>query len=118
MHCREVFATELLCSLCQNALEVLGSWWVGPQGSVACSHTWEQWREVLGPSCLALPHCSLSTCGSSYGWSPHLVPACAQGLCLAWSAHILSWPALYGRWGKLHCSCFSRGGGQWSQEVR
>lgn len=24
MHCREVFATELLCSLCQNAPEVLG----------------------------------------------------------------------------------------------
>lgn len=57
MHCREVFATELLCSLCQKALEVLGGWWVGPQGSVACSHNSEQWREA---SETCLPSSALS----------------------------------------------------------
>lgn len=48
MHCREVFATELLCSLCQEALEVLGGWATGPQGSVACSHNSERWGEASG----------------------------------------------------------------------
>lgn len=38
MHCHEVFATGLLCSLCQNAPEVLGGQQAGPRGGTACSH--------------------------------------------------------------------------------
>lgn len=53
MHCREVFATELHCSLCQNAPEVLGGQKPGHRGGVAYSHSWEEWREVSGPLLLS-----------------------------------------------------------------
>lgn len=47
MHCCEVFATELPCSLCQFVLEVLG----GPQRSSANSQFQEQREKFLGHFC-------------------------------------------------------------------
>lgn len=54
MHCHEVFATELLCSLCQNAPEVLGGWEADAREVRPAATTRSRGKMFLGLFCQAL----------------------------------------------------------------
>lgn len=87
MHCPEVFATELLCSLCEDAPRVLGGW-----GRAACRP-----REGFqGLGCRAEP------CPASHGAGLGRIttralawcPAHTESFCPAVSPQIRRWKAV------------------------